>query len=69
MSEGTRAGGFINGRCYAEKVPEDGPPLYHSGDFHFQGASHNRPVSSTLADTGNFSSPCKPMLRVWVKLR
>ncbi|KAF9652079.1 DUF300-domain-containing protein [Thelephora ganbajun] len=37
MSEGTQnEGGFVNGRCYAKKAPQDGPPLYTNGDFHFQ---------------------------------
>ena len=49
MSEGTHlTGGFINGRCYAEKAPEDGPPLYYNGDFHFQGVSYRKSVSSWL---------------------
>lgn len=40
MSEGAlQKSGFVNGRCYAEKAPEDGPPLYHNGDFRFQGAA------------------------------
>ena len=40
MSEGTQyTGGFVNGRCFAKKALEDGPPLYYNGDFHFQGAS------------------------------
>ena len=39
MSEGAhQESGFVNGRCYPEKAPEDGPPLYHNGDFRFQGA-------------------------------
>ena len=70
MSEGTQHnGGFVNGRCYAEKAPEDGPPLYHNGDFHFQGPSRIRSTSSWLADTEIPSSPCKVMLHPWAVLR
>ena len=67
MSEGTQTGGFINGRCYAEKAPEDGPPLYSNGDFHFQGASRGRFVSLWLAEIEIFSSPCMAVLRLWAK--
>ena len=69
MSEGTHhTGGFINGRCYAEKAPEDGPPLYHNGDFHFQGAPRMLFILRWLADIETFSSPCKVMFRLWAML-
>ena len=52
MPEGTQyTGGFVNGRCYARKALEDGPPFYYNGDFHFQGASYKPYASSKTADT------------------
>lgn len=65
MSEGTQyTGGFVNGRCYTRKALEDGPPLYYSGDFHFQGTSHKLHTPSQTAQTGTFSSPGKSMSRL-----
>jgi hypothetical protein len=65
MSEGANVtGGFVNGRCYAEKASENGPPLYKNGDFQFQGAPHMRSISSRLADITIISSPSKAALRL-----
>jgi hypothetical protein len=35
----TAVSGMVNGRCFAEHAPLEGPPLIQNGQFTFQGAS------------------------------
>ena len=62
-------GGFVNGRCYAEKAPQNEPPLYHNGDFQFQGAVRIGSIFAWLAYIRIFSPPSKAMFHLWAIFR